>query len=256
MKNVFHCTKPLFAVVLLFVLIGSASWQNRSKNKVQQSQNFVDTTKPQQSDPDKNEPRVKDLDEAMKELEEAMKKLEVEMKKIDMGKIEKEIKEAMAKVDMKKIEQEMKASMEKIDWKKIREEIEKSMKDAEIKMKEIDLSQLEKEMAELKINMEKQKFDFKVDGEKIRQQVEEGMKKAKVEMEKAREEMKYLQEFTDELQKDGLIDKKKGYKVQLKDGELYINGTKQSKETSDKYRRFYKKDNFTINTNGDTIIEI
>lgn len=256
MKNVFHSNKPLFAVVLLFILIGSASWQIRSKNKVQQSQNLVDTTKPQQPDHGKNEPGVKDLDEAMKELEEAMKKLEVEMKKIDMGKIEKEIKEAMAKVDMKKIEQEMKASMEKIDWKKIREEIERSMKDAEIKMKEIDLSQLEKEMAELKIKMEKQQFNFKVDGEKIRQQVEEGMKKAKVEMEKVREDIKLMNDFTDELQKDGLINKQKGYKVQVKDGELYINGTKQSKATSDKYRRFYKKDNFTINTNGDTIIEI
>src|SRR5688500_9841233 len=140
MKNVFHCVKSLPAVVLFFILIGSTSWQNRSKNQVQQGQNVVDTTKPQQSDPGKNESRVKDLDEAMKELEEAMKKLEVEMKKIDLSKIEKEIKEAMAKVDMKKIEQEMKASMEKIDWKKIREEIEKSMKDAEIKMKEIDFS--------------------------------------------------------------------------------------------------------------------
>jgi len=162
----------------------------------------------------------------------------------------------MAKVDMKKINQEIKTSMEKVDWKKIREEVAQSLKDAEIRMKEIDFGQIEKEMAEMKLNLEKQKLDFKFDGEKMRKQIEEEMNKAKIEIEKAKVEIKHMQEFTDELEKDGLIDKKKGYKVQVKDGELYINGTKQSKQTSEKYRRFYKKDNFTINTNGDTIIEI
>jgi hypothetical protein len=256
MKNVFRNPKSLFPIFMLIILIGSTSWQNRNKNKMPQGQNISDTAKPKQPNDGKDEPGMKELDHAMKELEEAMKKLDIEMKKIDMTKIEKEIKEAMSKVDMKKIQEEIKASMDKIDWNKIKEDVNKSMKEAEIKMKEIDFSKLEKEMEELKVNLEKQKFDIKIDGEKIRKQVEEEMKKAKVDMEKAREEIKFINEFTDELQKDGLIDKKKGYKVQLKDGELYINGTKQSKETSEKYRRFYKKDNFSINTNGDTIIEI
>jgi hypothetical protein len=75
-------------------------------------------------------------------------------------------------------------------------------------------------------------------------------------MEKAMAEVKLLKEFTDELEKDGLIDKKKGYKVEVKDGELYINGTKQSKETTEKYRKYFKKDNFSISTDGDTIITI
>jgi hypothetical protein len=102
----------------------------------------------------------------------------------------------------------------------------------------------------------KEQMNIKIDGEKIRQQVEEGMRKAKAGMEKAREEIKNLQEFTDELEKDGLINKKKGYKIQVKDGELYINGANQSKETSDKYRKYYRKENFTINTDGDSIITL
>ncbi len=71
-------------------------------------------------------------------------------------------------------------------------------------------------------------------------------------MEKAKREMLNFKEFTNELEKDGLIDKKKGYKLQLKDGELYINGTKQSKEISDKYSKYYQgKNNFTINMSLD-----
>jgi hypothetical protein len=256
MKNVFTCTKPFFLAALLIMFVGSTAWQNKSKSKVQQNFSAGDTTKPGKHSTDKNAPGVKDLDQAMKELEEAMKRLEVEMKQIDLGKIEKEIKESMSKVDMKKIQEEIKTSMNKIDWKKIREEIDSSLKQAELNMKQIDLGKLQKEMSELEEKLSRQQFNINIDAEKIGREVEEGMQKAKVGMEKAMAEMKMMQEFTDELEKDGLIDKKKGYKVQLKDGELYINGTKQSKETSDKYRRFYKKDNFTINTNGDSIIEI
>ncbi len=256
MKNVFTCTKPFFLAALFLVFMGSTAWQIKSKGKLNQQLRISDTTKPGKHSTDKNAAGVKDLDQAMKELEEAMKRLEVEMKQIDLNKIEKEIKESMSKVDMKKIQEEIKTSMNKIDWKKIREDVDRSMKEAEVQMKQLDLGKLEKEMAELEEKLSKQQFNINIDAEKIRREVEEGMQKAKVGMEKAMAEMKLMQEFIDELDKDGLIDKKKGYKVQLKDGELYINGTKQSKETTDKYREYYKKDNFTINTNGDGIIEI
>jgi hypothetical protein len=39
----------------------------------------------------------------------------------------------------------------------------------------------------------------------------------------------------------------------VKEGELYINDKKQPKEVSDKYRQYYKKDNFTINMKDDGI---
>ena len=60
-----------------------------------------------------------------------------------------------------------------------------------------------------------------------------------------------MKEFTDELEKDGLIDKDKGYSIEWKNGgELYINGKKQSKEISDKYKKYYKKDGWRIEMNG------
>lgn len=256
MKNVFTCAKPFFPAVLLVVLIGASSWQDGTKNKIQPKQNFADTVKPRNNSAGKDEYRVKDFDQAMKELDEAMKKLDIEMKKFDGAKIEKEIKEAMSKVDFKKMQEEIRASMDKIDWKKIHGDMEKAMKEAEVNMKNINMEKVEEKIKEMQQKLEKQQLNIQVDGEKIRKQVEESMKHAKENIEKAREEVKFMEQFTDELEKDGLINKKKGYKVQVKDGELYINGTKQSKETSDKYRKYFKKDNFTINNDGDTIITL
>lgn len=253
MKNVLTYRKPIFIVVLFALFIGTASWQARSKSKLAPRQNITDTVKPGNNSTDQDEFRLEELDKAMKELNDQMKKLNEEFSN---GKFDKAIKEAMEKVDWKKMQAELKASMEKIDWKKMQLEMEKAMKDAELAMKNIDMNKLEKEMEQLQERMKNHEVEMKINSEKIKQKVEESMKKAKVEMEKAKEEMKLMKAFTDELEKDGLINKKKGYKVEVKNNELYINGTKQSKETSEKYRKYYRKDNFTINTNGDTIIEI
>ena len=40
------------------------------------------------------------------------------------------------------------------------------------------------------------------------------------------------------MEADGLIDKKKGYTIEWKSGELYINGTEQPKNVSDKYKKY------------------
>jgi hypothetical protein len=256
MKNVLAYTKPLLVAFLFIVLIVSSSWQTEPGSKKEPSKNFTDTIKPRNNNADKDESRVRDFDQAMRELEEAMKKLDVEMKKFDGAKLEKEIRESMSKVDWKKMQEEIKASMDKIEWKKMQVHVDKAMKEAELNIRNIDMGKMEEKMKEMQEKLSREQLNIKIDGEKIRKQVEEGMKKARVGIEKAKEEIKLMQDFTDELQKDGLIDKKKGYKIQVKDGELYINGEKQSRQTSNKYRKYYRKDNFTINTDGDSIITL
>ncbi len=51
------------------------------------------------------------------------------------------------------------------------------------------------------------------------------------------------------LEKDGLIDREHGYKIEKKGNELYIDGIKQSKEVLRKYDRMLGDDNFTIKGN-------
>lgn len=60
-----------------------------------------------------------------------------------------------------------------------------------------------------------------------------------------------MTELTTALGKDGLIDNRKLYNLEIKDGELYINGKKQPKEVSDKYRKYFRNDNYTITNDGD-----
>ena len=83
------------------------------------------------------------------------------------------------------------------------------------------------------------------------------MEKAKVDIEKAKVEMREYKSFVDGLEKDGLINKRDGYSIEHKNGELIINGKKQPADVYNKYRSFLEKhkkfnikktdDNFNIN---------
>ena len=81
------------------------------------------------------------------------------------------------------------------------------------KVKKIDMKQVDDEMEKVKEEMEK-----------IGPQIEKEMEKAKVEIEKAKVEIKEYKEFVDGLENDGLINKKEGYTIKHKNGELIING--------------------------------
>jgi hypothetical protein len=167
----------------------------------------------------------------------------------------------MNKLDLQNLHKKIELS-NKIDMEKIKVNIERSMKDVQQKFAEIDMKKMKSEMRlmEEKFNNDEFRSNF---NEKMKRSVEEGMEKAKVGMEKAKTGMKKaqielenLKKFTDELEKDGLIDKKKGYKVELKDGDLFINGEKQKKETTEKYKKYYMGDKFMISMNGDKIISL
>ena len=109
---------------------------------------------------------------------------------------------------------------------------------------------VKEEMKKAKAEMEKNKIEMKLNSEKLKLNMKEAMGKAKESMEKVKVEIQHLKEFTNELEKDRLIDKKKPFKIEVKDGELYINDKKQTKEVIDKYRKYFKKDNFTITSGG------
>lgn len=55
------------------------------------------------------------------------------------------------------------------------------------------------------------------------------------------------------MERDGLIDLTKRYKVQKKGNELYINGIKQSEEVYKKYSKMFKLDNVTIKGSHNSI---
>lgn len=243
----------LLAVLTIVLTAGLISWdQQQSPGRYEQS--ATDTT-PKKKDKDR-EKKVRDLDDVLDELErndweadmlkakkeiaEAMKnfdgekiKLEIEkaMKEVDMAKIQKEIQESLAKVDFDKIKNEIATALKEIDMAKIQKEVEASMEKVNwdnIKMemdkvKDIDMKKLGEEMKELGPKLEKE------------------MQKAKEEIEKAKADIKEFKTFVEALDKEGLINKKEGYTLLHKDGELFINGKKAAEETYSKYQDFLKK---------------
>jgi hypothetical protein len=187
-----------------------------------------------------------ELDRAMQKLDEQMKQLDVQMKKVDFSKMQKEIEESIKKIDFEKIAKDMEASIAKVDWNKIEMEVKEALE----KVRTVDMVKVREEMKKVQLEMEKVKIDLNINSEKIKKEVREAMEKAKVSIEKAKIEIKLYKEFTDALEADKLIDKRKGFKIQVKDGDLFINDVQQSKEVSDKYRKYYKKDNYSIQSDG------
>jgi len=249
----------LLAIVAIGLTIGLVSWgYKQSPGKYQQTLN--DTTPKKKTDTDK---KVRDLDDvldelntadfkvemekAKKEIQEAMKnfnsekiKLDIEkaMKDVDLAKIQRDVQESLAKVDFEKIQKEVNEAMKNIDMAKIQKEVQESL--AKVNWDEIKL-EMDKvkniDMKKLEVDMKKLQEEMKDLGPKI----EKEMENAKVEIEKAKAEIKEYKTFVDGLENDGLINKKEGYTLKHKDGELFINGKKASEQTYSKYRSFLEK---------------
>lgn len=266
MSNVFKRAKSLLLVGLPVVIITAVAWQVDDKDKKDSSalkQQAGDTTVPKQHNYNKNEFRLKELDEAMRQLDIEMNNLDIRMNgldteisktihealvEIDLEKIGAEVESALKEVNIEKKVKEAQEELQKIDLNKINKEIQSSLKDAQEEIKKIDMQKLQTEMKELQLKLNSSAF---------RNEIENAVKNAQKEIEKAQQELKDLKDFTDALQKDGLVDKKKGYTVEwTKDGDLIINGKTQPKEISDKYSRYYKKDGYKIKIRPDDGLKV
>ncbi len=261
MKPTTPATKRLLLVLLTAgITIGLISWdQHQSPGKYQQS---VNDTTPKKKMADK-EKKIRDLDDVLDELNETDLQLDMEkiqkeiaaaMKSIDGNKIRMEIEQAMKEVDFAKIQKEVQESLAKVDFDKIKIEIANAMKEIDMakiqqevqeSLAKVDFDKIKLEIEKVKdIDMKKLEADMKKLGEEMKElgpKLEKEMQQAKVEIEKAKAEIKEYKSFVDGLENDGLINKKEGYSLKHKDGELFINGKKASAQTYTKYRSFLEK---------------
>jgi hypothetical protein len=125
--------------------------------------------------------------------------------------------------------------------------VKQALEEAKREIEKVNWADIKKELAEAKIEIDKAKLELKdLDLGKI-------MDEAKAGIEKAKTELKQMKTMFTEMEKDGLIDHKKGFKLEYKDGSLYIDGKQQSQEVSDKYRKYAKdgKMEITISKNSD-----
>ncbi len=257
MKLQQSATKIVFALALTALIIGFSAFSQKDKSapysfREEANSTDDDTATSRKRDRYLTEKDLDKIDAAMKRLDAEMEKLDDKMKKMDFNKVQREVDAAMSKIDFNKIEKQVDESLKKIDFEKMNRNIKESM----AHVKELDMAKVKAQMEKAKVQFEIEKKHMNVDSRKIKVDVEKAMKIAKESMVKAKEELRDMREFTNELQKAGLIDKSKDYKIEVKSGELYINDKKQTKEVSDKYRKYYKRENFTIEMNENEGVRI
>ena len=206
--------------------------------------------------------KVKDFDDAIAEMEKAEAQLKKTLKETDFTKIEAEMKESMRKmeVDMVKMKEDLAKQLKDLDKQKLQLaseealaqlkpiEAEKIKKEIAASLEKIDIKKLEDEIARVKaVDMKKIEEELK----QLKPELEKSMQKARADMEKAKEEMKAFKTFTDDLEKEGLIDKAKGYEIEIKETTLLINGKEQPAEVYNRHRDFLQKHKNTSIKNKD-----
>ena len=235
-RNIARTTGAFVVVALLF--FSFTAFQSAPLQK----KNITDTI------PTK-EKKVRDLDEALIELDKSKMDLELQMKKMDWQKMEKDIQASLKEVNSEKIKAEVEKAMQQVDLMKMKTELDASIS-------KVDMEKIKKEMEKVKeIDMKQIQENIK----NIQPQIERSLKDAQQSIEKAKIEIAEYKGFVDNLQKDGLINKKDEYTIEIKNRVLTINGQKQPEAVTNKYRSFLEKhpnetikksdDDFTINKN-------
>jgi hypothetical protein len=178
-----------------------------------------------------------DMVKMQKELEEAMKHFDTNkihlnqvMVSVDMEKMQKEMEEAMKHFDTNKLNLQIHQLVATVDMEKIKKELEN--------VKSIDIDQLKTQLEVLKTtDLKKVELELK----DLQPHLQNTLQQARESMANAKEEITAYRDFTEALDKDGLIDKDGNYTIEHKEGKLTINGNVQSKEVYDKYNSFLSK---------------
>lgn len=190
------------------------------------------------------------------------------------------IENAMDKVDWKVLGKEINDSMDAVDWSVIKKELKEALKesDAAIKGATKELTIVRKGAGKTRIEAQQelnnsQKVVAITRDEQVKSinEAHREIEKAHVEIVKAQKRIAEAQKeiaiaqarvaqgsttyashdkILDAMQKDGLINRNKGYKIEKKGNELYIDGIKQSKEVYKKYEPMMDENNITIKGNN------
>lgn len=165
------------------------------------------------------------------DIDKILKEVEISLRDINMDEILADVKKELNEIDYDKITAETKEALVKAN-----KEVEKAMEE----VKKIDREKIKKELEEAKQEVEKSRREIeKIDMDKILKQAKEGIDKAKT-------ELKLIKQMFVEMEQDGLINSKKGFKIEYKNKSLLINGSKQSEKVADKYSKYFKGEHFEI----------
>lgn len=211
---------------------------------------------------------LKDLDKLQAELDKTLLTVTRQLEKMDFSKMKQDIEKALTEVNLEKIQLDVDRALKSIDLDKMQAEMRTSLREIDLNYKE---TEIEKAFAEARKEMEKAKKELKdIDRKAIRKEIEKAksdIEKAKreidnididkiktevnAEISKAKTELKQTRDMLSEMEKEGLISSKNGFTIEYKNKDLYIDGKKQPKNTSDKYRRYFRGEHFKLKIDKD-----
>ena len=217
----------------------------------------------------KKDKKIRDLDEALWELDKGELELSKALREIDGEKIEREIRAAMKAmdVDLLKMQESAARAMKEIDFQKVNVDMQKALAEAQKELSTIDTEKMKKEIEQSlakvdlnKMNAEMQKMKeldlskMKEELANIRPEIEKSLAEAKKDIAKARQEISDYKNLVHALDKDGFLNKNQNYKVEYKNKELTVNGKKLSADAIRKYSEYLgDKEDFTIKKEDDDL---
>ncbi len=245
MKQQKMATRLVFVLAFIAITIAFSAFRQKSnfrQNNIgnQYTKYDEDTTTRGKRIKSENEYNLAELSRAIGRIDMQMIALEKHLKSFDFSKVHAQIEKELANIDIDKIEQDVNKSLNNIDW----DQVEMDFKDVKADLKKAEFSK--KQMDELKHEIEKEKVNWQKEGKKIKVELESKLNKATQQMADHKRDLQQVQLFTDELDRDNLINKNKSFKVEVKNGDFYLDDKKQPQHISDKYRKYYKNDDFTI----------
>ena len=254
-----------FALLIIAVITSSFIDMPYAYNKITglDEYHYTYTKHCKDTVPVKEKMSMEDFDKMQNDLDRSLLQVNEELEKMDFSKMQKDLEASLKKIDMKKIQRDVELALKNIDMEKMMAEISSSLKElkmdtrsaelekalteakekiekANAEIKNIDKNAIKKDLEKAKKDIEKARLEIdKIDLDKIKVDVREGIDKAKA-------ELKLTKEMFTAMENDGLIDTIKGFSIEYKDKVLYIDGKKQDEKTTDKYRKYFKQDNFKI----------
>ena len=233
----------LFAVLFVFI-----SWQPGAKTAFQNKNLYAkneDTTAPKSTFPDEINLQLN--------IDSVMQQVNLALSKIDYAKMNADLQKSLAEIDYNKINREVNKAMKEIDWNQMKTDVSRSLDSAKAAIDNINWNEMKANVSKAQADAKKAMALQKVNIDSLKIQIQSSLQQAQKNLQSAKIEFANYKGLLTALQNDGLIEKNKPYKIELKNGMLYINDVKQTKAITDKYNRFYSgRKTFTLSDDGGT----
>ena len=168
---------------------------------------------------------MRSIEKALKKVEYRLKKLETEIKTKDWDKIQNVYRKAIDDINWKQVETDTRHALADVN-KRILLENDIQLDNLKLQLNKAKIM-VDQDLKQMQLNID---HDLKIN----LQNATRGLQKGKTSLQR-------MKAFTNDLEKDGLIENGKPYSIKIKDGNLYINDVKQSKKLTKKYREKYQE---------------